>query len=159
MRKESQGQYTFVVIPNHPMADSRGRILEHRFRMAEHLGRSLTSEEVVHHRDGDMKNNDITNLELMSGAKHTSLHHKGIEITFVCPECGAAFCKPPRKVNGVRTFCSKSCASSFYGKKRHRSENRLLKHGKESGYRRGCRCQDCKAAHAKKMRDYRQSCK
>ena len=31
------------------------------------------------------------------------------------------------------------------------------KHGTESGYVRGCRCADCRAAHATYQREYRQA--
>lgn len=48
-------------------------ILEHRLVMAEHLGRPLRQEEVVHHIDGDNLNNDIENLQLLPNqATHTS---------------------------------------------------------------------------------------
>ena len=38
--------------------------LLHRLVMEKHLGRQLLPGETVHHRDGDRKNNDLTNLEL-----------------------------------------------------------------------------------------------
>lgn len=47
-----------------PMKDASGYIMEHRANMAIHLKRSLTSEEHVHHKDGDRLHNDIGNLEL-----------------------------------------------------------------------------------------------
>ncbi len=49
---------------------------EHRIIMEDHLGRSLLRNEVVHHRDGDKFNNQITNLQLISLAEHTRSHVK-----------------------------------------------------------------------------------
>ena len=39
-------------------------VLEHRLNMAKHLGRPLTSNELVDHMDGNKKNNDPKNLRL-----------------------------------------------------------------------------------------------
>ncbi len=47
---------------------------EHRMVMEEKLGRKLTSEELVHHIDGDRHNNDPENLELTDHSKHASIH-------------------------------------------------------------------------------------
>ena len=46
------------------MARKDGLILEHRLIMARHLGRALTKKEVVSHKDGDERNNEIENLEI-----------------------------------------------------------------------------------------------
>jgi hypothetical protein len=51
----------------------RGRH-EHRAVMEQHLGRKLTRSEIVHHKDGDKKNNAITNLEVMTQSEHAKLH-------------------------------------------------------------------------------------
>ena len=51
-----------------------GERLEHRVVMASVLGRELRDDEIVHHRDGDKSNNDPRNLEIMSQAKHASIH-------------------------------------------------------------------------------------
>lgn len=50
---------------------------EHRVIMAAHLGRDLEPWEVVHHKDGNPSNNEISNLELMQFGSHTTEHHAG----------------------------------------------------------------------------------
>lgn len=47
---------------------------EHRAIMEEHLGRKLTKNEIVHHKDGDKHNNSIDNLQIMSRQEHSRMH-------------------------------------------------------------------------------------
>lgn len=48
---------------------------KHRDVMEKHLGRKLSPEEAVHHKDGNPSNNDINNLEIVSFADHQREHH------------------------------------------------------------------------------------
>lgn len=52
----------------------RGGRHEHRAVVEAALGRRLSSDEIVHHIDGDTKNNDPANLEVMSRSGHAYEH-------------------------------------------------------------------------------------
>ena len=54
---------------------------EHRHIMELHLGRKLSPEEIVHHKDGNCSNNVIENLSLTTWAEHTANHHNGSKRT------------------------------------------------------------------------------
>lgn len=83
-RKIRKDGYTLVIAPpNHPHpADTTSRtayILEHRLVMEQHLGRYLLPTEVVHHIDGNPRNNDISNLRLYgSQSEHIATEHPNV---------------------------------------------------------------------------------
>jgi hypothetical protein len=54
---------------------------QHRLVMERDLGRPLLKGEVVHHKDEDRLNNDLSNLELMTDAQHRSHHAVGRKIS------------------------------------------------------------------------------
>ena len=66
---ESQRQCKIVRInKDHPfyLTSNKGNIAESRLIMAEHLGRNLTSNEIVYIKDGNYNNNSIDNLVVLT---------------------------------------------------------------------------------------------
>ena len=68
--------YRFISMPTHPQANSGGYVREHILVIEKSIGRFLLLGEVIHHIDGDRKNNDIKNLRLFeSHSKHMLTMH------------------------------------------------------------------------------------
>ena len=97
-----------------------------RVLMEEKLGRPLEKHEQVHHKDGNPKNNDLDNLEIMNIGDHQKLHsRKYYDKEMTCPCCGETFIwtahsqmhyhsnsrRKNRKNKPLRgPFCSRKCA-------------------------------------------------
>ena len=60
----SSGYVIVFVGRDYPGAGKQGHILEHRKVMQDHLGRPLTKDENVHHKNGVKTDNRLENLEL-----------------------------------------------------------------------------------------------
>lgn len=66
--------YVLVWRPDHPRAVHRGRVFEHILVAEEKIGRPLTTDDHVHHVDGDKQNNHPDNLMVLSNSEHQKLH-------------------------------------------------------------------------------------
>lgn len=75
-RRERADGYIKVYCPTHPFATKDGYIMEHVLVMEREIGRYITREEVVHHKNHIRNDNRIENLELMTFKAHASLHMK-----------------------------------------------------------------------------------
>lgn len=64
-----------ILAPQHPSADPRGYVYEHRLVMEQSIGRYLDTGEVVHHINRVRDDNMINNLQLFaSHSDHMKLH-------------------------------------------------------------------------------------
>ena len=52
----------------------RKQIKEHRYNYEQFLGRKLLSSEIIHHKDFNKLNNNISNLQLVTRSEHNIIH-------------------------------------------------------------------------------------
>lgn len=69
-------EYVYVLVKGHPAGDRDGYVLEHRLVMEKILGRYLSSEEVVHHKNENRGDNRPENLELMRNQSEHMKQHR-----------------------------------------------------------------------------------
>ena len=75
-KKKRCDGYIAIYCPNHKKANKEGYVMEHDLIMESHIGRSLTGDEVVHHKNKIRDDNRIENLQLMTKSDHARLHMK-----------------------------------------------------------------------------------
>lgn len=75
-RTVASNGYVLIKQPDHPLADARGYVYEHRLVASEMLGRPLRPGELVHHRNGAKSDNRPENLEIVTRWQHGVEHRK-----------------------------------------------------------------------------------
>jgi len=105
----------------------------HRNVMEVHLGRKLFTTEVVHHRDGDRSNNEISNLALFATQAEHLEEHRRQRVTasggdpildHLCGKCAetypatdktktSTYCKPCRAVAARESRARRRVATSI----------------------------------------------
>lgn len=103
-----------------------------RYLIEQHLGRKLTNEEEVHHKDHNKMNDVIENLEVKNKTIHRREHNIKPIIIEHCYICGSDIIVDSKKranhyrsknKNPDKWFCSKHC-SGIFGQKEQ--QNRKL---------------------------------
>lgn len=108
--------YVLVRRPEHPLADVRGYVYEHRLVAEQIVGRPLRKGEQVHHKDGNKQNNSPNNLEVTASSAHHRLRHRtkesgrrlpGEPNPLICCACGCEQQFPRYDATGrPRTYIS-----------------------------------------------------
>ena len=75
-KKTNADGYIAVISPDCKPNDKAKFILEHRLVAEEAMGRKLKREEIVHHINGDKRNNRNSNLLICTQSYHRFLHGK-----------------------------------------------------------------------------------
>jgi len=147
------GQYVSVQVgQDHHLANGSGCAHEHRVVMERVLGRQLSSDEIVHHINGDRADNRPCNLVLCTRQEHVYLHHPDTE-------------KQKPGEENIRVKCACGCGQSIW-KFGHEGRPRLYAPGchptrgksKYSGDKRvpcACGCETLIAPHDRHGRQRR----
>jgi hypothetical protein len=122
--------YYYFYNSKHPLANKSGKVYVHRVVASEKIGRWLTTDEHVHHIDGNRKNNSPENITVLSASEHATLEQKergNVSKIINCAICGNEtkneFC------------CSDKCRVIFVRKVENRpSLIQLKKDLKTTGY-------------------------
>lgn len=102
--------YLYFLDNKHPLATGNSyRVYLHRHLKSLELGYWLGTDTIVHHKDGDTFNNDLTNLEIMSQSEHMSRHMR-ILPDKQCKACGISY----RPLRSTQKYCSVPCSNSRY---------------------------------------------
>ena len=131
----SKGDYYYCIVKEHPNRTKNNYVLLHRVIMENHIGKLLNTNEIVHHKNENKKDNRIENLEIFSVSEHSKHHRSNIGRSMLklkCPECSTIFVKEKRsthigKKQGKYTCCSPKCRGKFSRKIQLKRETNKVK--------------------------------
>jgi hypothetical protein len=102
--------YIYFLDKKHPLARGTAySVYYHRHVASVKEGKWLSSEEVVHHIDGNKQNNKPENLQVMTSTEHGKLHGNSSLVDILCKHCNTPFSQKDRK----QKFCSVPCAVKY----------------------------------------------
>lgn len=91
-----------------------------RYLLAVSLGRYLNDEEEVDHIDGDVTNNNLNNLQILSKWENVYKSNKLPDVHLQCPVCAVKFTRSRKSLRGKLEraannliCCSRSCGGRF----------------------------------------------
>ena len=68
--------YILTLHRNHPSGVKKPYLREHRLILEAHLGRILTKDEIIHHKNGDKTDNRVENLMIVTRSEHINMHRE-----------------------------------------------------------------------------------
>lgn len=118
------GPYELVMCPiNYPGTKYRNKyVYEHHLVYWKHTGNLVPKTHVIHHKNGNKRDNRIENLELMKWNIHSSHHNPVKETNIKCKYCNKSITVKDHnyrfrsKNNKLGIFCSRSCGAKYQWK-------------------------------------------
>lgn len=117
------GPYELVIAPgDYPGRRYRGRYCyEHHLVWWRYTGETIEPGNLIHHINGDRRDNRFENLEKRSWADHTREHTLArgkTMVRFRCPTCGDILIREKRlsalsRSGNKLSFCSQQCVGRF----------------------------------------------
>ena len=93
--------YTYFIDRDHPLSSKDvGKVYYHRNVKSLDIGRWVREDEIIHHIDGNKKNNSAENLKILDRSSHNKLHKGEAEVKN-CLSCGH------ETIN--KKYCSRLC--------------------------------------------------
>ena len=100
--------------------NSRTTMSYARYLVEQSIGRPLLSDEDVHHKDGDVTNDSLGNLEIINHRDHCRFHalKPKHDLETNCIWCEQSFVIPAEKIRDrsrgkTGPFCSRNCSGKY----------------------------------------------